>query len=111
MSGAPRRVRSQVMDAPCELCEAARLTEWYHEDEECWVAECEACFVPMVVWKQHDPAPPEEVRARLVERLGVVADRLWPPGEGGRPAWIVDDVLRTIPDHYHAHARPRRRWD
>ena len=27
----------------CELCEAARFTEWYYEDYECWVSECEAC--------------------------------------------------------------------
>lgn len=99
------------MDVPadCELCEAARLTEWFHEDEECWVAECEACFVPMVVWKRHDPSPPDDVKERLSSRLAVVADRLWPPVDG-RSGWSFDDVLRTIPDHYHAHARPRRRW-
>ena len=33
----------------CELCRAARITPWYHEDEICWVAECEICAVPMVV--------------------------------------------------------------
>ena len=27
----------------CELCEAARFTPWYYEDDVCWVAECEAC--------------------------------------------------------------------
>ena len=97
------------MHADCELCEAARLTEWYHEDAECWVAECEACFVPMVVWKRHDPSPPDEVKERLSAQLALVADRLWPPVDG-RAAWSFDDVLRTIPDHYHAHARPRRRW-
>ena len=43
----------------------ARLTEWYHEDDDCWVAECEACYVPMVVWKRHDPNPPEEIRVVL----------------------------------------------
>ena len=24
--------------ADCELCEAARLTPWFHEDEVCWIA-------------------------------------------------------------------------
>ena len=42
----------------CELCEAARLTEWFHEDDDCWIAECESCSVPMVVWKIHDADPP-----------------------------------------------------
>ena len=35
----------------CELCEAGHLTTWYHEDEICWIADCEMCAVPMVVWK------------------------------------------------------------
>ncbi len=89
------------MSADCELCEAARLTEWYHEDDLCWVAECEACFVPMVVWKRHDPNPPEEVRVVLHQRLADTADRLLANG------YWIDDRLRSIPTHYHAHARRR----
>ena len=52
----------------CELCDAARLTEWFHEDEECWIAECEACAVPMVVWRTHDPEPTVDVKDRLHAR-------------------------------------------
>ncbi len=88
----------------CELCEAARGTDWYHDDELCWVAECESCFVPMVVWKVHDPDPPAEVRDRLhATLLSVVAERF------DHEVWI-DDHLRSIPDHYHAHARRRLRF-
>ena len=36
----------------CDLCEAARITPWFHEDDLCWIAECEICAVPMVVWKE-----------------------------------------------------------
>ena len=86
----------------CELCEASRLTPWYHEDDECWVAECEACFVPMVVWKTHDPSPDAATKARLLQRLNDVMAGL------GVERFHIDDHLRTIPDHYHAHAR--RRW-
>ena len=90
--------------AGCELCEAARLTDWYHDDELCWVAECESCFVPMVVWKVHDPVPSPEVRDRLhATLLAVVAERF------GHEVWI-DDQLRSIPTHYHAHARRRLRF-
>ena len=85
----------------CELCEASRITPWFFEDDECWVAECEACFVPMVVWKVHSPTPDEATKQRLHERLAVVA------AEQMGERWWVDDVLRTIPDHYHAHARRR----
>ncbi len=91
-------------DGGCELCEAARVTPWYHEDEQCWVAECEACAVPMVVWKRHDPNPPEEVRVALSSILAEVADRLLPGG------YWIDQTPRTIPDHYHAHARRRPVW-
>jgi hypothetical protein len=85
----------------CELCEAARLTEWFFEDDECWVAECESCSVPMVVWRIHDPSPPADVKARLHARLAAVVDEHFDAEH-----W-VDDNLRTVPDHYHAHARPR----
>jgi len=93
----------EVSDDPtCELCEAAPLTERFHEDEDCWIAECESCSVPMIVWNVHDPDPPPEVKATLHDRLTTVVARHF-EGE----IWI-DDHLRSIPTHYHAHARPRR---
>src|SRR5208283_2546078 len=46
-------------DPTCDLCEAARLSVWHHEDDVCWVADCEVCGVPMVVWKHHGPTPPD----------------------------------------------------
>ena len=85
----------------CELCEAAHMTEWFHEDDECWIAECESCGVPMVVWKAHDNAPPDDVKARLHAKLGVVVVTHF------EYEHYVDDNLRQIPEHYHAHARPR----
>ena len=45
----------------CDLCVAARLTEWFHEDDDCWVAQCTICATPMIVWKSHDPSPPADV--------------------------------------------------
>ena len=85
----------------CELCDAARMSEWFHEDEECWIAECESCAVPMVVWRVHDPDPPAEVRERLHERLAAVTAMHFDF------EMRLDDNMRTIPGHYHAHARPR----
>jgi hypothetical protein len=85
----------------CDLCEAARLTEWFYEDDVCWIAECEICAVPMVVWKVHDPDPPDEVKAGLHDRLASVV------AEHFDFQHYVDDHMRNIPDHYHAHARPK----
>ena len=90
-----------MIEPTCELCAAARFTEWFHDDEQCWIAECESCSVPMVVWRVHDPDPPEPIKAQLhAKLLATVAANF--EGEVR-----VDDDLRTIPDHYHAHARPR----
>jgi len=80
------------------------MTTWWFEDDVCWVAECESCSVPMVVWKMHDPNPSSEVTAMMLDRLRVVAD------EYGPDNYWIDDTLRTIPDHYHAHARRRPAW-
>lgn len=84
----------------CDLCEAARITPWFHEDDVCWIAECEICYVPMVVWKSHDPNPPDTVKAELHARLAEVV------AEHFEFEHYVDDNMRNIPDHYHAHARP-----
>jgi hypothetical protein len=89
----------------CDLCEAAPITPWHYEDEVCWIADCEVCDVPMVVWKQHDPAPPPAIRAYMVERLTEVADRVLGPD-----TYKVDQVMRQIPDHFHAHARIPNWW-
>jgi hypothetical protein len=85
----------------CELCEAAQITPWFYEDEMCWIAECEQCAVPMVVWRSHDPAPPDDVRTVLVARLAEVVAQHYGYD------FYVDDNMRSIPNHYHAHARPR----
>ena len=56
----------------------------------------------MVVWKQHDPSPPEDVRTALLELLGTVVRSSYQFDD-----FYVDDNMRSIPHHYHAHARPR----
>ncbi len=93
------------MSDRCDLCEAAVITTRYYEDEACWIADCEICLVPMVVWRRHDASPPADVKTRLHQTLGVIADR-----ELGEGNWGIDDHMRNIPDHYHAHARPPYFW-
>jgi hypothetical protein len=81
------------------------MTRWYHEDEVCWVADCEICDVPMVVWRHHGPEPPTEAVEHMLARLTEVAD-----GRFGGGAWSLDRVMRQIPDHFHAHARDANWW-
>ena len=89
----------------CDLCEAAPITEWFHEDAICWVADCEVCAVPMVVWRRHGPEPPEVEVGHMIAALERVADARY--GQGG---YAVDRVMRQIPDHFHAHARDPGWW-
>jgi hypothetical protein len=89
----------------CELCEAARMTTWYHEDEVCWVADCDVCDTPMVVWHRHGAQPSEDELAHMLGALSwIAADRF------GDEAFTIDRVMRQIPDHFHAHARDANRW-
>jgi hypothetical protein len=93
------------MSRGCDLCEAAVITTRYFADDVCWIADCEICLVPMVVWTEHDASPPEDVLERLRSALTTVAD-----AEFGNGNWAYDDHMRNIPDHYHAHARPPYFW-
>jgi len=91
-------------DASCELCEAARFTHWYAEDDVCWVADCEACLVPMVVWKPHGTEPSAKTVAHMHEVLRTAAaERFGPDIEV-----VIDTNMRQIPTHWHAHARDPR---
>jgi hypothetical protein len=90
--------RGEKSDA-CDLCEAAKITHWFHEDEVCWIAECEICDTPMVVWRWHGIDPSAEDLAHMHGELARVTAAVF-------DAHYVDDNMRNIPDHYHAHARP-----
>ena len=89
-----------MITAPdCMLCRAERITPWYHEDDVCWIAECDICAVPMVVWRSHGVTPPSSDRDHMLTQLRDVA-------RAQVGAHWIDDHMRNIPDHWHAHARP-----
>src|SRR5689334_4093586 len=91
--------------ADCELCEAARITPWFHEDDVCWIAECEACSVPIVVWKRHGAEPPTGEVDHMIAELERIAAGLY-----GADGYSLDRVMRQIPEHFHAHARDKTWW-
>ncbi len=108
-----RQVQNKIRTSPlllpdperCELCEAGHLTTWYHEDEICWIADCEICAVPMVVWKRHGVTPPDAEVAHMIGELDRVARERF-----GDVEFTVDRVMRQIKTHFHAHARDRQWW-
>jgi protein-tyrosine phosphatase len=83
----------------CELCEAKPITQRYHEDALCWIADCAQCGVPMAVYREHGTMPPPEHLDHMLETL----KRCGRPRRGGHR---FDDSMNTIPDHYHVHLRP-----
>jgi len=87
-------------DPSCPLCRAERITQWYFESDLCWIADCEICSTPMVVWRAHGMPAEAEKDAMLVE-LRTVAAREYPQG-----FWL-DPEMRRIPNHFHCHARPK----
>jgi len=89
----------------CELCEAARMSVWHHEDDVCWIADCEVCDTPMVVWQEHGTDPPEDAVHHMLDELDRIATGMF-----GAGAFTVDRNMRQIPDHFHAHARDRDWW-
>ena len=56
----------------CPLCRAERITTWYHEDDVCWIADCEICATPMVVWRWHGTDVPADV---LRETLALFSEK------------------------------------
>ena len=85
----------------CLLCTAERVTPWFHEDDDCWVAECMVCRTPMVVWRTHGlPESPHETQ--LLAVLARIAGERY-----GDDGYWIDPERRRIPDHWHAHARPK----
>ena len=95
----------------CELCALRRTTTWHsHVHPLFVVVDCDSCSVPMLVvrgavkaahggsWASLGAAFQQ---AALCE-LSAVADVVFGPGR-----WVADWHMRSIPDHAHAHARPR----
>ena len=91
-----------MTSSDCDLCAASRFTPWFHEDDTCWIAECESCAVPMVVWRQHGAEPSEGELEHMLAELERVGAAQLGPGK-----YWIDRLMRQIPEHFHAHARPK----
>ena len=77
---------------PEELVNALRAADFF--------ADCEVCVVPMVVWRNHGVEPSADELEHMKAQLTAAGDARFGPGE-----WSLDDNMRQIPDHFHAHAR------
>jgi hypothetical protein len=94
--------------AKCDLCELKHYTPWYCEFEfpfKFAILECDSCDTPMAVLGEHRAVPTDEERAFMVEALSLLSRKKY-----GEDKFVIDGVMRQIPDHCHIHARPIRRW-
>ncbi|HVA79370.1 MAG TPA: hypothetical protein VNF29_00410 [Candidatus Binataceae bacterium] len=88
----------------CELCELRDYTQRYCQFVHPFkfaILDCDSCDTPMAVLADHRVAPSDDERAFMIEALSMVARRKY-----GADRFIIDGVMRQIPDHCHIHARP-----
>ena len=87
----------------CDLCLLKRRTNVYIDNEYFIIMDCDSCFVPMIVWKEHTmdvPEPDEQImEAFLIETSNMFYES-W-DGKG----YFIDKNQRAVLDHLHWHAR------
>jgi hypothetical protein len=94
--------------AKCDLCELKRYTRWYCQFEYPFkfaILDCDSCDTPMAVLGVHRAQPTEEERLFMTEALALVGRKKY-----GDDGFVIDGVMRQIPDHCHMHVRPIPRW-
>jgi hypothetical protein len=90
--------------AKCELCELRDYTQRYCQfvhPVRFTVLECDSCDTPMAVLGDHRQSATEDERAFMIEVLSLIARQKYGPDR-----FVIDDVMRQIPDHCHIHVRP-----
>lgn len=85
----------------CLLCKAEKLTTWYEEHTDYWIADCLTCRVPMLVRRKHGFIGAAE---RL--RLHAIAGKFGAV-KYGPSGYTLRDEQRQIPDHWHVHIIPK----
>ncbi len=91
--------------AKCELCELREYTQQYAKfihPVRFTVLDCDSCDTPMAVLGEHRQVASPSERAIMIDALSVIARAKY-----GAEKFVIDDVMRQIPDHCHIHARPR----
>ncbi|HTW89876.1 MAG TPA: hypothetical protein VMD75_17910 [Candidatus Binataceae bacterium] len=92
----------------CELCELREYTQQYCRFVYPFrfaILDCDSCDTPMAVLGEHRAVATEAERTFMIEALSIVARHRY--GERG---FVIDGVMRQIPDHCHIHARPIPAW-
>ena len=84
----------------CELCVLNNKTNIHIENEFFIIMDCDSCFVPMIVWKNHTMSIPEPDVNMMEIFLTECAEQFY----DGTP-FFIDKKQRAVLDHLHWHAR------
>ena len=104
----PERLESTDSDH-CDLCKAEERAFIYHRDNICWVTECDKCRTPMAVLNRHREIPTPEDQQHMLRVLDHVMQTKGFNNEDDDPNNDYDySDPKSIPDHYHIHARVMR---
>ena len=88
------------MDGVCDLCLLKRKRNVYIDNKYFIIMDCDSCFVPMVVWKEHTMDVPEPDEQVMEAFLTEVANQFYES-----KSYFIDKKQRAVLDHIHWHAR------
>lgn len=83
----------------CELCKREKINDVYYEDDVVWITVCKTCQCPLIVIKKHIADPTQSEKHYCINKAMKVCGRMF------RGPVLVDEKMRTIKDHWHAHLR------
>jgi len=87
----------------CDLCLLKRRTNVYIDNEYFIIMDCDSCFVPMIVWKEHTMDVPEPDEQMMKAFLIEVSNQFYESWDG--KGYFIDKNQRAVLDHLHWHAR------
>ena len=84
----------------CELCILENKTNIYIENDDFIIMDCDSCFVPMIVWKDHTMSIPKSDINIMELRLTECAEMFY-----SDTPFFIDKKQRAVLEHLHWHAR------
>jgi len=85
----------------CELCILEDRTNTYMDTKKFIILDCDSCYVPMAVWKEHTMSIRKEYEELMESMLHKVAKEFYKD----KP-YFIDKKQNAIHDHLHWHVRP-----
>lgn len=79
----------------CSLCEPKKLTHWHHEDDICYICDCETCGGIVIVLKTHRKPIKNELE-HMLNKVRVLFNM---------DTHTLDFSMKKNKNHFHFHLR------